>query len=256
MSVWYCIPAARAWKDSTLPKWKERGYKLAVWKDSFQHDLPPFTDPSIVLVGEYPGYAKAVNALIKRAMDLEPEADWFVTGGDDVEPDMNKSPEEIAGECSAHFAIQHSGLTEGEPLSVPAMLKAFTGIEHRSFGIMQPTGDRWADDRGPYIERICGSPWLGREWCRRGHQGAGPLHPDFRHMYVDECLQNVAMQLGILWQRPDLIHLHQHWGRSGWLNEKPAHLIEVNKAPHWQEAKAIYDRIRNAGYAECLPLAL
>jgi hypothetical protein len=79
-----------------------------------------------------------------------------------------------------------------------------------TFGVMQPTGDRWSDHLGVIIERICGSPFLGREFCRRINQGEGPFWREYRHNWADEELQLVAQKLGVLWQRPDLIHLHRH----------------------------------------------
>jgi hypothetical protein len=87
---------------------------------------------------------------------------------------------QIAKECTAHFG--------------------------GTFGVMQPTGDRWANGS---IDRICGSPWLGREFCTRMYHGKGPMYGGYLHMFGDEELQHVATRLGVLWQRRDLTHLSQ-----------------------------------------------
>ena len=47
----------------------------------------------------------------------------------------------------------------------------------RTFGVMQPTGDRWGERNGiATIDRIAGSPWMGREFCRRMYHGSGPMY--------------------------------------------------------------------------------
>ncbi len=105
-----------------------------------------------------------------------------------------------------------------------------------------------------YIDRICGSAWLGREFCKRANQGRGPLHPDFYHMHVDECLYEYAKMLGILWQRRDLTHFHNHWGLDGDSRKMPEFLRKVNTPEHWNESKAILDKLKAEKFASCLPL--
>ena len=93
-----------------------------------------------------------------------------------------------------------------------------------TFGVMQATGDRWGEnepwaraqfpDAPAYIDRICGSPWIGREFARRMNQGKGPFWREYFHMFADEELQCVAQRLGVLWQRRDLTHHHEHPRRS------------------------------------------
>src|SRR6185436_16365398 len=171
-------------------------------------------DCDFLASSEYQGYAAAVNRLAREVLALDPQADWITTGGDDTEPEPNKTAEEIARECTEHF----SG----------------------TFGVMQPTGDRYGESdqsrlRWPeapaYIDRIAGSPWLGREWCRRAHQGQGPIHPKFFHMFEDEALLEYAKMLGGFWQRWDLTHFHQHWGRGG-PSAMPEFLRHVNTRKH------------------------
>lgn len=236
MSVWYAIPTARPVQEANalLAKWLDQDYRIALWTDweapvpvcDFHHSAPA-----------YPGYARAVNWLVKDILTRDPEAKWIVTGGDDVEPDPKFNAYTIAAQCTAHF--------------------------QGTFGVMQPIGDRWGESnrgaeavRGPYIERVCGSPWMGREFCRRMYRGRGPLWQEFQHMYVDEHLQEVAKKLGVLWQRPDLIHRHAHWGRrpDATSDHIPPHLQKWNTPAHWGEAKATFQRLQMGGFAEALDM--
>jgi hypothetical protein len=261
MSVWFAIPSARPPEqvEPVLCAWRERGYNISVWSDepnSPKHGLIHAAD--YITSGPYPGYAIAVNLLALDIIHrLDPACDWIVTGGDDTLPDPNHSAEEIARECSWHFF---------EPHWIEAELHSshYSGDERRAletFGIMQPTGDRdFGDSQGPYIDRLAGSPWMGREWCLRANQGKGPLYPGFTHMFVDECLQEVATKLGVFWQRPDLVQRHEHWGRPregekmGQADRMPEHAKKWNTRAHWDEAKALLVRLRADGFRECMPL--
>jgi hypothetical protein len=239
MSVWLCIPSARAVEQAgpVLRKWRERGYSIAVWRDEMDW---PLGISNYIRAGAYPGYAVAVNTLIRDVMQADSQAEWFVTGGDDVEPDANYTAEEIARQCRSYFYALHHRNDE-------------------TFGVMQPTGDRWGIEHrhlgktgSAYIDRVCGSPWMGREFCRRIYGGKGPLWPEFTHMFVDEHLQEVALRRGILWQRPDLIHYHRHWAREEGADafSTPEHLKKWAGAQHWKESKAIFDRLKAGGFKE------
>jgi hypothetical protein len=204
------------------------------------------------------------------------DADWFVTGGDDVLPDPNKSAEEIARECSEHFAQLHMDYSEYEPPEhadtgvhpFTMQARVMTGEQMQTFGVMQPTGHRYGEDptnpnpalRTAYIDRVAGSPWMGRSWCERINQGKGPLWPEFQHMHVDEALRAVAVKLGVYWERPDLIHFHNHWGlphegeKHGQASRMPEHLKKWNTPEHWRESKAILDRLKSEDFKSCMPL--
>ena len=260
MSVWLCIPSKRPPEEANrvLAKWRERGYKIALWSDNTIDGLGKVKDFEMGSDDgdvDYPGYAMAVNTLISVVPCYDPSAEWFVIGGDDVEPDAAHTADEIAEQCGHHFSMLNA-------------TREYDGMKRlRTFGVMQPTGDRWGDtptsrrrygeDRGAYIDRVCGSAWLGREFCRRINNGRGPLWPEFTHMYVDEALQGVAEKLGILWQRRDLIQLHQHWGRKEGADVKdiPDFLKAVNTPGHWKDSKAIFDRLAARGFAEYAELA-
>ncbi|MGC2151716.1 MAG: hypothetical protein WA618_06710 [Terriglobales bacterium] len=257
MSVWFVIPSARPPEEAEkcLAKWLAQGYKVAI-----QRDIDAQTSPAGWMRGSggypdwegiyaaatfpvefrpYSGYAESVNFLVKQIMEYDSSAMWFVTGGDDTDPDPNHTADEIAQECLDHF-------------------------QKGTFGVMQPTGDRYAFDRALgscAIDRVAGSPWMGREWCARINQGRGPLWSEYTHMFVDEELQAVAIKYGVFWQRPDLIHLHHHYMRqSDALDSKaihrdaPAHLVEVNSTDHWQKYKKIFEARKAAGFPGSEPL--
>lgn len=246
MSVWLTIPSARppAEAEKCLALWRKQGYRIALWRDMPAWDAPSDPPCELMLVEPmYPGYAEAVNRLISQVMALDPHAEWFVTGGDDVEPDLNHTADEIAGQCSGYFR----GLYDG------------SDRHHRAtFGVMQPTGDRFANGS---IDRIAGSPWIGREFARRMYGGNGPYWHEYTHMFVDEEIQCVAEKYGVFWQRRDLIHLHHHFQReSVALNSpaidkpRPAFLNEANSPEHWKKYQAIFKARKAAGFPGSEPL--
>lgn len=235
MSVYLTIPSARPVPEAEacLAKWRERGYKLAIWRDA----EPVNCD--VLLTGLYPGYARAVNTLAREVLLRDPECSWMIAAGDDTEPDPNHTPEQIAAECIAHFG--------------------------GTFGIMQPTGDRWGEDarmpnlhpmRSAYIDRVCGSPWIGREFAQRMYGGKGPYYEEYQHMFVDEELQGVAVKLGVLWQRRDLIHYHRHWARETNRRARvmPAFLKEANTPGHWGRFQSMFRLRQSQGFPGSEPL--
>ena len=115
MSVWFAIPSKkpRAQAQLCIDRWRAQGYRVAIWRDTGDEAV----DCDLLLIGEYGGYANAVNSLCKGILETYPATAWVVTGGDDTEPDMTKLADQIADECTAHFG--------------------------GTFGMMQPTGDRW-----------------------------------------------------------------------------------------------------------------
>jgi len=231
MATWYAIPSKRAAAEvaAVVAAWQQRGYRVALWRDT--GDDPVACD--MLLTGQYPGYARAVNALCAEILQRDAECQWIVTGGDDIQPDPTRMADEISIECSAHFG--------------------------GTFGVMQPTGDRWGERpelgcthpmHSAYIDRICGSPFMGREWCERANGGRGPLWPDFYHMFVDQFLQESAKRQNALWQRRDLTHLHQHWMRESGHGPCPDFLAKVNGPNHWSEAQALYNRLAGRRFSD------
>ena len=252
--VWLCIPSKRptAEANATLAIWRDRGYCIALFCDSREEVEGRICDAYICDV-PYPGYAQAVNLLVKGVLLADHNCDWVVTGGDDTEPDATHSPEEIASQCSGYFGIKNkaTAVLSGDDFAVP----------HSTFGICQPTGDRFAQGS---IDRICGSPWMGREWCERINGGTGPLWHEYVGFFSDEELQNVALRLGVLWQRRDLTHLHCHYQResrdvnanavSKPMPQFSKHLHEVYSRPHWDKYQAIFNARKAANFPGHEPL--
>ena len=160
-------------------------------------------------------------------------------------------------QLSAYFLDLHGKLNP-RLLMDGAFIRRF-----ETFGVMQATGDRWGEnepwaraqfpDAPAYIDRICGSPWIGREFARRVNQGKGPFWPEYQHMFADEELQNVAQRMGVLWQRRDLTHHHEHPRRDG-VARTPDFAGEIYSSAHWQASKLLFDSRKAAGFpgSECI----
>ncbi len=236
MSVWFVIPSIRP-NGGTIPLWRKMGYKVAVLRQG-----EPIDCEVQIQTDQYRGWAPSVNLLAQFVIEKDRKAQWIVTGGDDYEPDMSLSPNEIAFQCASHFS------NEGGMCLM---------------GVMQPTGDRWGDTpqsramygekRGAYIDRIAGSPWFGREWVKRAYGGNGPMYEGYKHMYADEELKEVAEKLGVYWPRRDLIQLHQHWGRQpgdkpGNMADCPDFMRPYNTSEHWYEASKMFSERKAAGF--------
>lgn len=202
MSVWFAIPSAlpAAQCNAALRRWSERGYRTAVYRDPGE---AAGVEAHLVLEAPYAGYAQAVNRLCRIILDGWPKTEWIVTGGDDVVPVPDVSPDAIASECTRHFG--------------------------GTFGVMEPTGDGSENHR-----RCAVAPWLGAEWCRRMYGGEGPYWPGWFHFWVDAELHDVASMLGAYWERPDLCQLHKHWTLTPGTT-RPAYLTAAaarNEADH------------------------
>lgn len=244
MSVWLCIPSARPVVEvnARMDKWRDMGYKIALWRDPPEDDV--IADQ--VLVGRYPGYAVALNTLAVDVLRRDRLCDWIVAAGDDTDPDPTKRADDIARECSEYFA----GRGPADRVDENTVSMSISEFEKsRTLGIMQPIGDPWADHQGRIIERIAGSPWLGREWCRRAYGGKGPLWPEYTHCFADEELQLVAQRYGVFWQRPDLSQHHDNWARArGNPADRPAFLDEANSPEHWRKYQALFNQRKADGF--------
>lgn len=183
MAVWFAIPTKKdpVGVAEAVAPWRGKGYKIALFRDAC--DAPCEAD--LIVSGQYRGYPKAANELCHAVFREDAEADLLCVAGDDMHP-PHLEADQIADECTAHFG--------------------------GTFGVMQCTGDRRGFDHSgrAAAERICGSPFLGRDFCRRWNGGIGPFWPDYFHYYADEELHDVSMAAGILWQRQDLTIRHDH----------------------------------------------
>jgi hypothetical protein len=196
-------------------RWKSKGYKLGLFVDIGSDWVC-----DLLIRADYPGVWNAWNALAKAAVSCG--ADVCVLAGDDMEPDPNHTAQEIAKAYLDRFSM-------GE-------------------GIMQPCGDpQGIDDSGrPAAARICGSPWMGREWIKRAYQGNGPVDGRYNAFYADESLWHVAGNAQKLWMEPSLSQFHRHWS-WGHLQRQPYH--ERNQK-RWAEDKRLFEQSLAAGFPE------
>lgn len=175
----YAIPSANPELcTATFAQWKARGYTTAVLIDGDAQK--PGNADLVFRVPVYEGYGASVNELCRHLDD----ADWIVTGGDDVSPAC--AAWLIAEECTAHF--------------------------RGTFGVMQPGGPK----------HCCVSPWLGKEFRRRANRGAGPYWPEYFHFFDDTELKLVAEREGCFWRRNDIEQEHDHWSKR--TGVRPAYL--------------------------------
>jgi hypothetical protein len=91
--------------------------------------------------------------------------------------------------------------------------------------------------------------------------GQGPFWPEYFHMFDDAELQAVATRLGVFWQRRDLIHFHDHWGRPregeqmGRADRMPNFLKQANSAENWNRSKSLFESRQAAGWPGSEPIA-
>ena len=234
MSVWFAVPSKRPLEECqpVVDTWRDMGYRVALMRDP--GDALP-NSVGLMIQQPYPGYSKAVNRLVAEILKRDPKAEWIVTGGDDTYPDPNKRAMDIAFECNVYFGMKDDS--------------------HPTLGVMQPTGDRWGEDSkkrqemfpdgAALIDRICGSPWMGRELCLRLNGGRGPMWPEYFHMFNDEEMFEVTRKLGVLWQRRDLNHRHDHWMKKG---PAPAFLARANSKENWDAMRQIFMTRKAAGF--------
>lgn len=196
-----------------ISKWQDMGYRVAIFRDH-STSIPC----NLELRGKYPGYYGSINKLAREVRRVDRMAQWIVTGGDDMEPDPHKRADVIAAECTEHFG--------------------------GTLGVMQPTGDRWGEEGHAYSERVAGSPWMGREWCRRAYLGNGPMPGGYWHYYGDEELQVVATRLGLFQQRIDLAHYHAHYMRE----HVPLPAFHQNAVKTWTADQALFEQRREGNF--------
>lgn len=258
MSVWLTIPSARPAAEiaERLGKWRAMGYKIALWRNG-PHAYDELPVDWVMITDAYHGWGASIDRIISGVVKFDPQADWFVGGGDDTDPDPIKTADQITNQLSAYFLNLHGKINPRLSMD-GAFIRRF-----ETLGVMQATGDRWGEnepwlraqfpDAPAYIDRICGSPWIGREFARRMNQGKGPFWPEYFHMFADEELQCVAQRMGVLWQRRDLTHHHEHPRRDG-VPRTPDFAGEIYSSEHWQASKLLFDSRKNAGFpgSECI----
>lgn len=254
MSVWYCIPSIRpaAEAKACLDKWRGMGYKIAVLRQG-----GPIEADLLIPTGEYLGWARSTNILARQVLGLDRYCQWIVGGGDDYHPDSGLDALAIGFSCQDYLLNSIKGKL---PEKDREFLLRFMGFPSVTFGVMQPTGDRWGDsesarqtygaDRGAIIDRIAGSPWMGREWCERSYLGNGPMWDGYHHLYADEELQEVAIKQGVFWQRPDLTQYHDHPARGpkGYSAYHEGHLAAINTETSWAVHRVTFEDRKAHGF--------
>lgn len=219
--VWVCFPTANDKRaEEAILKWDDMGYETIILGND---NIDPL-DRAIMFSkanyfhNEYKGYWWACNLLVDSVFDWGyKQADLVVLAADDMDPDPNKTAQELANEYFERFP-------EGE-------------------GLMQPCGDRqgglidgkWAS------QRICGSPWFGRGWYERGLFEGKPTPEMFFHFYGDELLKDVSEALGLLWMREDVTQLHHHWS---WGHGKQEAYQARNSNEHWKKDQETYLKVK------------
>lgn len=200
--VWFAIPSANApLCGRTFGLWKARGYRTAVLIDG---DTPiPDNADHVIRTPDYHGWSWAVNQLC-RTLDC----DFMVTGGDDHEP-ADACPSAVAAQCTLRFG--------------------------GTYGVMQPTGDRYGR-----IDEVCPSPWIGRAFARK----FGPLHEGYVGFFSDEELACVAEREKVLWRRPDLSQYHRHFARE----DAPMADYQRTARKHWKADRDLFQIRKAAGF--------
>lgn len=207
--VWTVWPSAQCDRcESTSRRWQAFGCKVAVMVD---WDAPTPESPDAVFeCPDWRGYPTAMNTLCRAV-----PGQVVICAADDIYP-----PEEL-------------------PLA--AIYTEFLERFPDAYGVMQPTGDRFAS-----IDLCCPSPWLGRALIEQLYDGTGPFFPEYYHYFCDEELKVVAEMNGVLWQRQDISQYHDHWQRAEDGGTRPAHLI-VAKDKH-KAGQELFQKRKASGF--------
>lgn len=216
MEIWIALPSANPKKAAaTSTAWAARGYRTAFLLNGPAEHVP-LTADLIVREPVYRGWGNSINHLCTLI-----DAPIVVGIGDDMLPDPTLTAQQIGEQFIERFPD--------------------------TFGVMQPTGDRWGDGKnGALADRICGSPWLGRAFIDSWNGGRGPFWPEYFHFYCDEELHDVTLAAGILWQRRDLTHHHDHWMRPGNSGARPVYMKTA--ADRWTLDKQVFHSRKAAGF--------
>lgn len=185
------------------------GYKVGILVETPLRVRAKFVGADEVISQQaWQGFSKAVNRLCRSV-----PGNIVVVAGDDVYPHREKAAEEIGIEFLRRFP--------------------------NTFGVMQPTGDKF----GGYLT-ACISPWIGRAFIEQVYGGNGPYWEEYFHYFNDTELQEVATRLDAFQQRPDLTQYHDHWQRRG--EQRPPHLLEAER--RWRDMRDLFDRRKRAGF--------
>jgi len=208
MNIWVVWPTVHPQLSRDMAKkWKALGYKVAILVNP-PHDREDLGADKVIVQQKWAGFPKAANALCRSV-----DADIVVAAGDDVHPDSTR----IMQEVGAQF------------------LERFPDL----FGVMQPTGDDFANTS------ICAvSPWIGRTFIEKAYNGNGPFWEEYFHYYSDHELQVVAEILGAFHQRKDITQYHDHWQRRG--EQRPPHLQKAQQM--WKRDRMLFEERKKRNF--------
>lgn len=203
-----------------LLEWKKQGYLLGALTNGETRCKGVVDVELEIHTRAYPGVWSSWNLLAHAVLRVGARA--VVLAGDDMIPDPNLKADEIADQFLGKFP---------------------TGM-----GVMQPCGDPQGRDGSgkSAAERICGSPWVGREWILRAYGGLGPCNATYKAFYADEDLKCYAEKKGCLWMRPDLSQYHKHWS---WGHTQRQDYHERNQKA-WAADKALFEASQKHGFQE------
>jgi len=215
--VWVGWPTVSPSQSQEMVRWwRAMGYKVAVLiDDPAQPDVLKGlletlqAADRVIVQREWLGFPCAANVLCREA-----PGDIVVVVGDDVYPDPHVGAQEIG----CQFVEQFPDL----------------------FGVMQPTGDKFAS-----IHLCAVSPWIGRGFIQKAYEGKGPYWGGYWHYFSDQELQEKAVQLGVFQQREDLTQYHDHWQRKA-VPQRPRHLLKAKRL--WAQDKALFDQRQKEGF--------
>ena len=203
-----------------LWRWVPLGYKAFVLFDhgTLKDETLPsrLRDDGLlegwVVVSPYRGWYASVNLLM--ALAFTRGADWAVCVGSDMDPDPAHLPRDIEDAARARFG--------------------------GTCGVVQPAGDPW-DEKGGLraAERICGSPWIGREFFELC--GGVVWDERYHHYFGDERLRETLLEDGYLWQPREYAHLHRHPTRER--RRKPLYLGKT-----WKRDEKTFRADKKAGF--------
>lgn len=225
MTVWVLIPSAASHGQARVcvTSWQASGYKVAILAE----DGRTLGADWACQQDRYPGYAASVNKLARTVLENDLWCRVVVAAGDDMFPDPKRHADEITHEFISHFG--------------------------GCLGVMQPCGDPWrlGTSEVPQARRVAGSPWLGREWCRRANMGKGPLWEGYYHCFEDNHLAETAERLGLMWWNENVSQRHEHFLRHG--RPVPAHAKHAYD--RFAEDQATFERLKAEGFpgSELLP---
>lgn len=223
--IWLAIPTANPIQCAAcFAQWAAKGYKTAALVDGEMEQVP--NADLTVRIPTWLGYPHAVKAICDVVLKQYPDVRYVVAAGDDMEPPALPA-QQIAEECDEHFRSS-------------------------TLCVMQATGDPAGVDASGKraAERICGSPWMGREFIETWNCGQGPFWPGYGHFFADEECKLVTESAGILWQRPGLTILHNHWSFRG--KPRPAYMEKASAK--WAQDEALFRQRKAAGFPNHQPL--